>query len=93
MFADNLLPHIFRIEGILEYDPQLMARIEQGLIIEAGSHEEIEIRAFGVQCVEELTRILGNELFPAQVDVFLWNLGQDQYYKKHPRHLTKTFFY
>jgi hypothetical protein len=93
MFADNLVPHVFRIEGALEYESRLLERINKGEFIPAGSPEEIEIRASGLKCVEELTSLLGGGLYPAQVDVYLWNLGQDHKYKKYPRHLTRTFFY
>ncbi|NWJ45390.1 MAG: hypothetical protein HXX08_05875 [Chloroflexi bacterium] len=93
MFADNLVPHVFRIEGALEYDHDLLARIEKGEALEAGSLEEIEIRAAGIVCVEEVTNLLGNGLFPAMVDVYLWHLGQAARYKSYLRHLTRTYFY
>ncbi len=30
MFADNLVPHVLRLDGILEFDPDLVARIKRG---------------------------------------------------------------
>ncbi|MGH2882087.1 MAG: queuosine salvage family protein, partial [Solirubrobacteraceae bacterium] len=45
MFADNLVPHVLRLDGLLSYDPVLLQRIERGELIEHGSREEVEIRA------------------------------------------------
>ena len=30
IFADNLVPHVLRVDGLLAYDPDLLRRIEQG---------------------------------------------------------------
>ena len=30
MFADNLVPHVLRVDGVLDFDPALVARIEDG---------------------------------------------------------------
>ncbi|HZU61479.1 MAG TPA: queuosine salvage family protein, partial [Solirubrobacteraceae bacterium] len=45
MFADNLVPHVLRLDGLLEFDPVLVQRIEREQLIEHDSPEEIEIRA------------------------------------------------
>lgn len=99
MFADNLLPHYFRMEGILRYHADLERQIEHGEPLEAGSQAETEIRASGVQCVEVACRMLRRmhpaepSIFPAMLDVFLWNFSQSPHIKAHPRHRTVTFFY
>ena len=54
MFADNLVPHVLRLDGVLWFDPELVARIERGELIEHGSPEEVEIRACAVHAVELL---------------------------------------
>lgn len=95
-FADNLVPHVLRKEGVLVYDPELLARIERREAIPAGSAAEVEIRAAGVASVERTVCALrrqGVEVFPAMLDVYLWTRGQQQRYKSEPRHLTETFFY
>lgn len=98
-FADNLIPHLFRVEGILEYEPALAERIEKGELIPGSSSEETEIRAAGVFCIEETCRLLNEKggldtsVFPAMLDVYLWNRAQADQYKSHPRHLTTTYFY
>ena len=48
IFADNLVPHVLRVDGILDYDPDLAAHIDRGDPLEVGSVEEIEIRAAAV---------------------------------------------
>ena len=54
MFADNVVPHVLRLDGVLVFDPGLVARIERGELIEHGSPEEVEIRACAVHAVERL---------------------------------------
>lgn len=99
MFADNLLPHYFRMEGVLRYTPELEDQIEQGEPLEAGSQAETEIRASGVQCVEVACRMLNRmhpaeqPIFPAMLDVYLWNFSQSPRIKARPRHRTVTYFY
>jgi len=44
IFADNLVPHVLRVDGVLSYAPELLARIDHEELIEKGSDEEREIR-------------------------------------------------
>lgn len=97
MFADNLVPHVLRVDGILEYEDSLALRIDNSELITHGSHEEIEIRACAVDAVERISQIMGGYskgAHPAIVDNILWHRGQQPYYKKSkPRHRTRTVFY
>lgn len=96
IFADNLVPHVLRLDGVLRYDPGLVARIEAGELIASGSPEEVEIRACAVHVVERLvaeTRALGTPLTAAEIDYVLWTRGQCPDYKARPRHRTRTVFY
>lgn len=45
LFADNLVPHVLRVDGLLAYDEGLLARIESEELLEHDSAEEVEIRA------------------------------------------------
>ena len=96
IFADNLVPHVLRLDGILGYDPALLARIEGGDLLPAGSQEEVEIRAVALHAAElvvaELTR-QGNPTTSARLDFLLWNRGQAPEYKAHPRHRARSVFY
>ncbi len=40
MFADNLVPHVLRLDGILRLHPGLVARIDRGELIEHGSRRK-----------------------------------------------------
>ena len=96
IFADNLVPHVLRVDGLLTYDPGLLARIERGELITAGSPEEVEIRAVAVHAVERIAAELGALGTPATariLDYHLWNRGQQPEYKARPRHRTRTVFY
>jgi hypothetical protein len=96
LFADNLVPHVLRREGVLVYAPALAARIDRGELIEAGSFEEVELRAASVHAVESCvaeSRRLGADLTSQQLDYRLWTRGQRPEYKAHPRHRTRTSYY
>jgi hypothetical protein len=96
IFADNLVPHVLRVDGILAYDDELLARIERGELIPAGSPEEIEIRAVAVHTVERIAadlRTSGVPVTARDLDYLLWNRGSGEEYKILPRHRTRTVFY
>lgn len=96
IFADNLVPHVLRVDGILAYDEDLAARIERGERLAAGSPEEIEIRAGAVHAVERMvaaSRAEGVPIAARDIDVALWNRGQEPRYREVPRHRTRTVYY
>ena len=97
IFADNLVPHVLRMDGVLRYDPDLAARIDREDLIPAGSVEEVEIRAGALHAVELMVAELRGAGRPAtamSIDFLLWNRGQSPQYKlAKPRHRTRTVFY
>jgi hypothetical protein len=96
IFADNLVPHVLRMDGILRYEEALIARIEAAELIPPGSSEEIEIRAGAVHAVELIKKSIcdsGRAVTSSQLDYFLWNRGQLPQYKAVPRHRTRTVYY
>jgi len=96
IFADNLVPHVLRVDGLLHYEESLAARIDSEMLIPAGSAEEIEIRACAVHAVELLVEELhrtGHAVTAMEMDYLLWNRGQQPSYKARPRHRTRTVFY
>ncbi|HEX8966743.1 MAG TPA: queuosine salvage family protein [Chloroflexota bacterium] len=92
MFADNLVPHVLRVDGVLAYEAELLARIQREELIEAGSAEEIEIRACALHAVELIKAYLPG-VTAMQLDYVLWNRGQRPEFKAQPRHRTRTVFY
>jgi hypothetical protein len=96
LFADNLVPHVLRMDGVLLHDPALLARIDREDLLESGSPEEVEIRACGVEAVERLcarVRARGEKLDAWQLDRWLWLRGGGAHYKAQPRHRTRSWFY
>lgn len=97
IFADNLVPHVLRIDQVLRYDEELAARIDREELIAAGSPEEVEIRACAVHTVERLVehlRSAGHPVTAMQLDYLLWNRGQQPYYKRiRPRHRARSVYY
>ena len=90
IFADNLVPHVLRVDGVLVYDPPLADHIDRGDLLPPGP-EETEIRACAVHACVHIARELG--VPERTLDTWLWDRGQDARYKALPRHRTRTVFY
>jgi Potential Queuosine, Q, salvage protein family len=90
IFADNLVPHVLRVDGVLRYSPRLAARVDAGELLPPGD-EEREIRACAVHACELIAAEVGTP--PRILDTWLWNRGQAPKYKAIPRHRTRTVFY
>ncbi len=90
-FADNLVPQVLRLDGVLVLAPGLTARIEAGDLLEHGSPEEVELRAGAVHAVELLAA--ASELCPAEIDSVLWNRGRERRYKERPRPRSRNTAY
>jgi Potential Queuosine, Q, salvage protein family len=90
IFADNLVPHVLRCDGVLAYDPRLAGHIDDGHPLPMGRAEH-EIRACAVHACELIAARTG--VPPRLLDNWLWNRGQAPEYKARPRHRTKTVFY
>ena len=84
-FADNLVPHVLRVDGVLRLDPQLTAAIEAEELLPHGSPQEVELRAAAIHAVELLAAATADALSPAQIDSALWNRGAAPRYKSLPR--------
>ncbi len=90
IFADNLVPHVLRCDGVLVYDERLAAHIDAGRRVRMGEAEH-EIRACAVHACELIARRTG--VPPRELDAWLWHRGQAPEYKARPRHRTTTVFY
>ena len=95
-FADYKLPQLLRHLGILHYSQELAEKVDQKVPLEAGSPEEVEIRANTIWAVELIRQELsqrGKELRSFEIDWILWNLSQKKEFKLKPYHRTATIFY
>jgi hypothetical protein len=90
-FADNLVPHVLRVDSVLHLDPDLTARIDAGELLEYGIPEEVELRAGAVHAVELLAA--ASPLTAAGIDSALWNRGRAQRYKAIPRPRSRNTAY
>ena len=96
LFADNLVPHVLRCRGVLEYDSGLLAKIDRGEPLEVGSRDEVEIRAVAVHAVERLVAEItsqGRATSARALDGMLWNAGQAKEIKARKRHRARCSFY
>jgi hypothetical protein len=96
LFADNLVPHVLRCEGVLVYEAGLARRIDAEALLEPGTWEETEIRAVAVEVVERLVAELARLGCPTTahaLDGLLWNAGQAPEIKARPRHRARSTSY
>jgi len=90
-FADNLVPHVLRVDGVLRLSSDLTARIESEGLLEHGSAGEVELRACAVHAVELLAA--ASPLTAAEIDSALWNRGRASRYKSLPRPRSRNTAY
>lgn len=94
IFADNMVPHVLRCEGVLEYAPDLAARIDAGDEIPAGSREEIEIRAVAIHAVELMQQTVASRgITSINLDHILWHKGEEPAIAGKPAHKTRSVWY
>ncbi len=93
MFADNLVPHVLRLDGVLRFEPELVTAIQREELIRHGSAEEVEIRACAVHAVDLIVTARGGDATAAEIDQLLWERGQQPAYKAVPRHRSRCTAY
>ena len=95
-FADYKLPQVLRHLGIMRFESALAEKVDQKILLEPASPEEVEIRANTILAVEwirgELYK-MERGLKSFEIDWILWNMGQDKSFKVKPYHRTATIFY
>ncbi|MCB9849563.1 MAG: hypothetical protein H6817_02525 [Phycisphaerales bacterium] len=95
VFADYRLPQLFRHEAMMVVDNALAARIDAEQRIDAGSDEEIEIRAATVvisQLLCEAMTQAGRTTEAWELDYELWRRAREPEVTV-PHHRTVTHFY
>jgi hypothetical protein len=90
IFADNLVPHVLRVDGVLVYDERLAAHIDAGRQLRPGPQER-EIRACAVHACALIAKRTG--MSERDIDNALWTRGGSPAYKAIPRHRCRTVFY
>ena len=82
--------------GVISYRPDLAEKIDRGLGLDPGGEDEIEIRAMTVWAVEKFREAFGNAgrtVTSLQIDNWLWQLGQNDRFRRKPYHRCRTIFY
>jgi hypothetical protein len=90
------LPQLLRARGVLVYSPDLARRVDAREELDAGSPEEVEIRACPVVVVERLRAAVGARIgrkVPAYaMDWWLWEAGERARDALPPHHRVRTTF-
>lgn len=74
-FADNMVPHVLRADGVVRYSDTLAAHIDSGDMIAAGSGVETELRCAAIHTVELMRQSLGDAYTSVNLDHMLWHRG------------------
>src|SRR4051794_29875453 len=90
IFADNLVPHVLRVDGVLRLDARLARHIDAGRLLRFGG-QEAELRACAVHAVEQAKGRLA--MSAREIDHALWHKGQDERYKAVARPRCRTIYY
>ncbi len=97
VFADYELPKILHALGILTYDSNLENKIQNNVLIERDSEQEVELRANTIYAAELIKdginskRTLENRVNALNIDYLLWSEGRKMRDKK--AHFTITTNY
>jgi len=95
-FADYIVPVGLRVLGIFRYSDALEQAIGGGVLIEAGSPQEVELRAHTIYATALLTDAV-NALRPPELQVIVPQIDARfwlPFHKTHhPHHLTRTIYY
>lgn len=93
-FADNLVPHVLRLDGAIEVEPDSVHSIDRGDRLAPGSALEVELRAAAVVSVEELVaRVDDPAVWAMHIDEWLWKRGGGATYKAVRRPRSRSVFY
>jgi hypothetical protein len=95
-FADYKIPQLLRSFGILEYGSDLASMVDNLLVINKGSTEEVEIRIATILAVEKMRQQLlarFSWVTSSHIDSMLWNKSQNKELKVKPYHRTYTTAY
>ena len=106
MFADYRVPQILHSLGTLNYDDHLTRILKEGVYLENGCKEEVEIRCASILVVEEIKeeieRLVKEGGHDAEVpnavllDFLLWDLAKVEEAKGRaslPHHRTRSVYY
>jgi hypothetical protein len=95
-FADYIIPVALQAFGITKYTQELEKNINEGVLIERDSKEEIEIRAATIYATAKMTESINElknrkeKIIIPQLDFKLWT---EFHADNTPHHLTKTIMY
>ncbi len=96
VFADNRIPQVLNLDGILKYSDELTEAINSEEEITKGSSPEIEIRACAIhacELIKEKFKDKGISVNSPMLDNYLWHKGQRNFYKSLPTHQTRQTTY
>lgn len=91
VFADDLVPHVLRVDGVLQYAEPLASRVDAGELLRHGEPMEVEIRACAVHACEQLAARAG--VPPRILDNWLWHRGLELPTGTMRPHRTRTTAY
>lgn len=92
-FADNMVPHVLRADGVLSYDADLAGRIDDGVMLPSGTAEETELRCAAIHTVELMRESLEDAYTSVNLDHMLWHRGYLPGFTTLKPHRTLSIWY
>ncbi len=93
IFADNMVPHVLRHDGILRYSDELTELVDLEAPLHPGGEMETELRASAIHAVERLRDAAPAGTTAVNLDHLLWHRGYEPDMYAKPRHKTLTTAY
>lgn len=91
-FADYKIPQMLRRLGLIKYSKELGEKVNNYILLKAGSREEVEIRSASIWGVEFLRQQIP-EVSSGDIDSALWEISQDPKTQEKPYHRVRTIYY
>lgn len=91
-FADYKIPQMLRRLGLIKYSKELADKVDNLILLKAGSKDEIEIRSATIWGVELLRQEISGAT-AGEIDSALWEISQDPKTQEKPYHRVRTIFY
>lgn len=91
-FADYKIPQMLRWLGLINYSSELAQKVDNLILLKAGSREEIEIRSATIWGVELLRQEI-SDVSAGEIDSALWEISQDLKAQEKPYHRVRTMNY
>lgn len=91
--ADYKIPQVMRALELVQYTSELSQKVDCKEEIAFNSEEEIEIRASQIVVIDQIKKLLNNQMCAIDINDYLWRQSRNKELKLKPFHLTRNTNY